>query len=993
MKHSKSSLNAGAQQGVGLIDVLVGLVVISFGVLGLAQLQSVVMREGGSAKSRSVAVQLARAKLDDLRSYTQLADIGGTPGSACATAPTFCYTEIGANTGGAENADGTRRLPAGTLTVANTAYTRAWAATDYYYCGTGAAATTTNCSRPYADFKALTVTITWTDADGTTGSVSLSDTASSIDPLSGGRALLSGAGQPGPVVQYVPGEAPEVIAIDVGGGQKKETTNPVPTITKKGNDFVNTIARYETIRYSSTENTITRAEFATLNCLCKQDGNGTGYNLKFEEVGKRVGVPANNDQAFECTACCRDHHDNATCDPNSDTGRNNCFDPYRPASDYSNGDHNHYTANGQLANDEDDIYVESCRMIRADGFLRVTQDWRLLKVNAIPQSYFATDANIAAYGTYVKNLVTSALAGTTAPTGGWTTSQNLAVNAETNLLARGVYLDYLDSATKSALVSRINANDPTVFQELPFYEVNLTKLGQWSSGSNAIATVTNDQLKTEEKDGPEQYNRGKVKGVAPGTTNITVRARLSNTGVINEFITSDPDDSSAQTSSVAVTVGTFYTVSGSVSGLAGGSNLTVAGIGSGGSANVSCSVTSGSPDTFSCLVPPNWSGSITPSATGYSFSPTVVSLSNVTANNGTLSFTGTGSVSANRTISGTAGLSPGTTITALGSGGNANGSCTYDGVNGSYACLVPDAWSGSIVPAACGYSFSPASYVASNVTGDTTVNFTPTASGASALSVSGTILAAPTVATVTVTASGSGTSCTYTSATGAYTCTVPACWAGTVTPSAGTGITFSPTAYSYPNVSSSLSNQNFNTSYQISGTVGQVSGSWLTGVVFTATGSGGSPNGTCTYPDVNGTYSCIVPGLWNGSVMPTKTGYSFSPTSRSYTNVTSTNVTENYTAVAVVIPNYTITVAITGLKNSTANGAGVVAVTGLACGSAVVSGTGSNRTATISCTVQQGWNGTVTPSNLGASTTSPANQAYSNVTSNQSVSFACSGAC
>lgn len=986
------------QRGVGLIDVLVGLVVISLGVVGLARFQAVVMKEGGGAKSRSVAIQLARAKLDDLRGYTQLA-AGG--------AGVFGYDEIGNNLGGTENG-ALLRLPQGSVTIGNVAYTRSWTATNYYFCGSGTAPVAANCtpakSRP--DFKALAVTIGWSDASGTAVPVTLQDTASSVDPLSGGRALISGAPQPGPIVTYVPGAAPQVIAIDVGGGQNKETTNPTPTITRHGNEFKNTIARYETIRYSATDNTITREEFTTLNCSCTQNGTGTGYNLAYAQVSKRVGVPADQFQTFECGICCRDHHDDATCNISSQgSSKANCFDPERPITDYNavTGDHNHYTANGQLANNTGQDYVESCRMKRVDGYLRVVQDWKLVKVNAIPQSYFSTQANITAYGTYVKDLVAAVITGGTMPTGAWPTSQSVAVAGTAPLNARGIYLDYMDAATKTKWATRISANDATVYQTLPFYDVNLTKLGQWSSGSNAIATVSNEALVTEES-GQNLYSRGNVRGISPGTTAITVRARLSNTGVINEFITSDPNDSVAQTSSVDVTVGTFYAVSGSISGLLSTANVLVNGVGSGGSPNVSCTVTSGSPVTFSCSVPPNWSGNITPSSSGYTFSPGSISRTNVTTAQSGLSFTATASLATSFAISGVVSPAVSTAVvTAIGSAGNPNGTCTYTVATGAYSCTVPSAWSGSVIVSACGYSFTPGAYVASNVTSDLAQDITSTTSSASSHTVSGVVNAAPTVTNVIVNAAGSSSgTCTYTMANGQYSCTVPSCWTGTVTPTtADAGILFTPTNYSYPQaVSSNLSNQNFDTSYTISGVVGQVSGAYLTGVTMTATGSAGSGNGSCTYPNTNGTYACVVPGLWNGSISPVKSGYSFSPASRAYVNVTSTNATENYSVTAVVTPTYTITATISGLSNNGANGkaktASIQPQTGLACGTAVVSGSGpSSYTATISCTVQQGWNGTVVPNaianNNATLTVSSGSAAFSNVTANGSVGYSCSG--
>jgi len=139
------------QRGVGLIDVLLGVVVLGLGAVALARFQSVVMKEGNTAKARSVAVQLARGKLDDLRSFSQL-DAGA--------AGTFGYDELGDNLGGAELGDGTLRFASGNVTVGNVVYTRSWTADPYSYCADETDPTAGLCTgSTRADFYALAVTI------------------------------------------------------------------------------------------------------------------------------------------------------------------------------------------------------------------------------------------------------------------------------------------------------------------------------------------------------------------------------------------------------------------------------------------------------------------------------------------------------------------------------------------------------------------------------------------------------------------------------------------------------------------------------------------------------------------------------------------------------------------------------------------------------------------------------------------------------------------
>jgi uncharacterized repeat protein (TIGR01451 family) len=61
--------------------------------------------------------------------------------------------------------------------------------------------------------------------------------------------------------------------------------------------------------------------------------------------------------------------------------------------------------------------------------------------------------------------------------------------------------------------------------------------------------------------------------------------------------------------------------------------------------------------------------------------------------------------------------------------------------------------------------------------------------------------------------------------------------------------------------------------------------------------------------DSSGAYSLTVAFGWNGTVTPSKTGYIFTPDSRSYTNVTSDLTAENYTAISPPKPGIPVLVS------------------------------------------------------------------------------------
>ena len=171
-----------------------------------------------------------------------------------------------------------------------------------------------------------------------------------------------------------------------------------------------------------------------------------------------------------------------------------------------------------------------------------------------------------------------------------------------------------------------------------------------------------------------------------------------------------------------------------------------------------------------------------------------------------------------------------------------------------------------------------------------------------------------------------------------------------------TGYTFSPCSRTYNFLTSDQTNQNYTATpvtYTISGSVGSAGA----GATITYTGGSTTANGS-------GSYSFTVPSGWSGTVTPTKTGYTFSPVNRSYTNVTSNQTNQNYTA---TLSGYTIS-----------GNAGV--------GSATITYTGgsttSNSSGDYSFFVSPGWSGTVTPSRTGFAF-SPASRTYTNVTANQ----------
>ena len=142
---------------------------------------------------------------------------------------------------------------------------------------------------------------------------------------------------------------------------------------------------------------------------------GTNYS-EAEWVSKPYGESASNVQSQFCDICCRDHHDGGTGteDDANDPGRAN-FDPFRGAGGYwtsgaLSGDHKHYdrNASGVLteADSSGDAYVEACRMVRKDGFMRTAQDLRQEGLNSFPGDYLDNSTEVVEYSAYVTDAVT-----------------------------------------------------------------------------------------------------------------------------------------------------------------------------------------------------------------------------------------------------------------------------------------------------------------------------------------------------------------------------------------------------------------------------------------------------------------------------------------------------------------------------------------------------------------------------------------------------------
>ena len=165
MRHSRPEGNA-RQAGFTLVEALVALLVMSFGMLALAGFQIAMSRNSDVAKQRSEAVRLAQLKMEDLRSFDGL------------NSGTFTYETNVVSSTTAETI-----CPAPTCTfpldsTTNTTFARSW---NVYSINptTGAAVAAAAANLQ----KWIEVRVDWTDRTGEAQRVTLNSIIARNDPI------------------------------------------------------------------------------------------------------------------------------------------------------------------------------------------------------------------------------------------------------------------------------------------------------------------------------------------------------------------------------------------------------------------------------------------------------------------------------------------------------------------------------------------------------------------------------------------------------------------------------------------------------------------------------------------------------------------------------------------------------------------------------------------------------------------------------------------
>jgi hypothetical protein len=325
------------------------------------------------------------------------------------------------------------------------------------------------------------------------------------------------------------------------------------------------------ITYNSGEDNsvfLRREEFLVVNCECSIDNSGNGgfrptlwngYDYtEGEWVEKPSGVSADNNQSAFCDTCCRDHHDGGTGVLDTDEIERIVYDPWTaPPS----ADHAHYGLKlGKLMEVGDQgvsVYEESCRLVRKDGFMRVTQDFNQQTLLGFPGDYLDNASEIADYSGYVTEAVTDfvvndltaikqpgdmgLVSGFLVPAssddpdvGNITAPTNLPTPLGIEfqqLRSRGIYVDYLTDELRTRIAGcpgdSCEVPGITVKQEMyPFVEVQLTALSNWNESPANNPVVVEAELFLETT-GEATHKTGGV-----GQADIKVQLHKGNIGFV-----------------------------------------------------------------------------------------------------------------------------------------------------------------------------------------------------------------------------------------------------------------------------------------------------------------------------------------------------------------------------------------------------------------------------------------------------------------------------
>lgn len=515
------------QLGFGLLEILIAMVVLGVAVVGLVAFSKSALIASQDGRRYEIAMRLAESKLDEFRNFNS---------ATSAAAPLTTYESI------LPNLVGIKRV------YSNDEYTLTWDVVDKFWNITSSDwqdnVPPSGYTAPTSGQKTVTVFVSWKDSGGIDKKLQLasniSPTSSLLKPdLNGGLD----SSRTGPKAIYTKGSIPDVVAIALDdNGNNKETSKPLPHIS--GGSSSSRTIQFDTTTYQTTgttSNSKAVQDYATVYCNCSTASDLEkaylpaqldyieSYQVQYwkagDQVSKAIGTLDGNDNEQEtlCPVCCREHNDVST-------SSKNFFEYYSPLNTDRASTRYRDNTEGGLALTSSGEYVDACRFIRIDGYYRPAPDWHLIALTTLSSHFLSNDTNRENYKEYIAYAVKEhtkwqrkAFCGKGDDNWSWpatskpapiksfstwltdndidiTTTLSTSINKTTQLMSRGIYVDtmspsYLDEVFKSLDCNPISLPEPDL-TKIPFQDVNMTLLSEWSSNSTNGDIISNQPIKT-----------------------------------------------------------------------------------------------------------------------------------------------------------------------------------------------------------------------------------------------------------------------------------------------------------------------------------------------------------------------------------------------------------------------------------------------------------------------------------------------------------------
>lgn len=498
-------------RGFGLLEILISLALFSLGIAMQSYLFLQIRQNMSSAENQRLAWRIAEQKFDDLHDFYQLQNDAD-----------FDYSDIQSNQGG-KQLFGNLLLPAGKVDSRwtgnnKTAFDLSWQVENGYWQNSQLRYDNLNTAQTIPDQKRITLNVSWFEAEQRQ-QISVQGIVAAVSPNSEillYRSITSKPSQPAILTSSTDNSSDSVsIAVN-------EHLNQRSKIRYLQSDKTTELLRDS---YDNQGKLLQQTQFLTVSCQCQFDGYGTqktaayaDWNPTTQTLEPQTGNDVYKARGCEldalngacttktdsvCQRCCRDHHDpelksldnkgRPYCNPSAGVF-DQCYDPFRDPTDYTNGQHKHYNSMGLAVSSGP--YLESCRLRAIKGNFEVFQDWHRLDMTILPLQWLSD--NTARYQSLLTATLKSAINNSDTYRGQISPTQpvnNLAwpdkrqylnwsspwiLNSGENLMlsSRGLYLDYLNANTVTALKQALAKAKPD-YSQIPFYEIPLNSFAPY----------------------------------------------------------------------------------------------------------------------------------------------------------------------------------------------------------------------------------------------------------------------------------------------------------------------------------------------------------------------------------------------------------------------------------------------------------------------------------------------------------------------------------